>query len=140
MQKRKKRIRIFFLALIFSGVLAVGGCKDTVVSDSLSSESGSAPEILEETEDWKDLLRFDESVGLKDIEISVAEAKKYKPQLENADKLPSDAAVEFSYLRVSTGEAQLTFPETAGEYKIRATVSADGYLSKYFTAKLTVRA
>ena len=58
----------------------------------------------------------------------------------NADKLPSDAAVEFSYLRVSTGEAQQTFPETAGEYKIRAIVYADGYLSKYFTAKLTIRA
>lgn len=140
MQKRKKRIRIFSLALIFSGVLALGGCKDTVASEPLSSESGTAPEILEEAEDWKDLLRFDESVGLKDIDIPISEAKKYKPQLENADKLPSDAAVEFSYLRVSTGEAQQTFPETAGEYKIRAIVYADGYLSKYFTAKLTIRA
>ena len=140
MQKTAGRIKIIALTLSLLCAFALGGCKDEKASEAISSESGTAPVILEEKEDWKALLPFDDSVGLADIEISVAEAKQYKPQLYNAEKLPSDASVEFSYLYLSTGEAQLTFPKEAGEYKIRASVYADGYLPKSFTANLTIRA
>ena len=140
MRKTQRRITILLLALSLLGGFAFGGCKDETDSAAISSESGAVPVILEEKEDWKSLLPFDDSVELEDVEISVAAAKQYKPQLHNADKLPSDAAVEFSYLYLTTGEAQSAFPKEAGEYKIRATVYADGYLPKTFTANLTIRA
>ena len=140
MRKMQRRITIVLLTFSLLGAFAFGGCKDKTDSATISSESGAAPVILEEKEDWKTLLPFDDSVALEDIQISVAEAKQYKPQLHNADKLPSDAALEFSYLYLATGEAQSAFPKEAGEYKIRATVYADGYLPKTFTANLTIRA